>query len=306
MSLLRDIQLDATGDTVALPVLLRKCMILAKRLQHRPMALWVDHELNDYNKVEDLPPYRVFARAQVLGNFIGPFWAQFQKLPIPTMAVEEAHRDMLFNAYLMYGVAHYEAALADTPDQEWELPWPADFLVYYSTRVGPNNYTCTKAWRIITRGMLQGMLDQIRNRVLSFALEIEAENPEAGEATLQGSPPIPEAKMQQIFNTNIYGGTNVVSSGSQSQISDFEQNVATWDGLAAALRQIGLKEPDITDLADAIQADVTSPSKPGPAVTGWVDSITAKITSGAINVTNSAAGALITSLILQHFASATQ
>ncbi len=302
MSLLREIQNDCTSQGVPLSVVLRKCLILSKRLQHEPMGRWVEQELNGYQAEADLPPYRK-TRAEVYGDFLGPFGMQQRNLSIPSVAVKEEHREVLFTIKFMEGVAHYEGLLASERETQFQVPWPADFLAYYSEKIG-RGYVCMSAWRIVTRGELEGLLDQIRNRVLSFVLSVEAENPEAGEAMLGGEPPIPSPKVQQIFNTYIYGGTNVVASGSQGQISDFEQNVGTWEDLTAALRELGLQDTDIAGLADAIQADVTSASIPGPAVVGWLDSITTKITSGAINIANSTAGALIASLVLQHLTSA--
>jgi AbiTii len=56
MSLLDEIQADATGVDVPIEVLLRKVLILATRLEHEPMKGWVHHELDGYPDDAELPP----------------------------------------------------------------------------------------------------------------------------------------------------------------------------------------------------------------------------------------------------------
>lgn len=62
MSLLRDIQdlASSSSKDIELSTLLRKCKILATRLNHPGFKSWVENELNGYNDVSSLPSYRFF------------------------------------------------------------------------------------------------------------------------------------------------------------------------------------------------------------------------------------------------------
>lgn len=55
-----------------------------------------------------------------------------------------------------------------------------------------------QAWKVIPIGAVVGVLDAVRNRVLNFVLEIEAEEPSAGEASINSNP-LPQERIQQIF-----------------------------------------------------------------------------------------------------------
>jgi Zn-dependent oligopeptidase len=89
-------------------------------------------------------------------------------------------------------------------------------------------------------------LDEIRNRILNFVLEIEAQDPAAGEAALNSSP-VPPEKVNQIFNTYISGNVQNVATGSHS----FEQNTTSKDSNAEFFTQLlealkSINQPEIT------------------------------------------------------------
>lgn len=50
------------------------------------------------------------------------------------------------------------------------------------------------------------VLDSVRNRALQFALEIEAENPEAGDVSSDREP-VAEDRVNRLVSTVVYGGT---------------------------------------------------------------------------------------------------
>lgn len=56
MSLLRDIQQAAVDSSIPLSDLLRKCTLLAARLQNDELRSWVARELNGYESADELPP----------------------------------------------------------------------------------------------------------------------------------------------------------------------------------------------------------------------------------------------------------
>ena len=296
MSLLRDIQEGTTDQSVSLSGLLRKSRILAKRLQHEPLGIWADRELNGYPDATNLPPYRQH-RAEAKGHFVGPFYAELKNVSIPPLAIDEEYRETLFTVRYMNGVAHYEAMLK-SDSQDFAQPWSADFVAVHGDG-WIEGYNCANVRLIITRGALEGMLDQIRNRILSFVLEIEEENPEAGEAELEGEPPVSRDKVDQIYNTVIIGGPNVVASGSHNIITDFNQVAGDWSSLKEALERLGIPEAEIDALESAMEED-REESPPGPAVKSWLKDIRARVESGSLTLANSAAGSVIATVVLKH------
>jgi hypothetical protein len=177
MSLLREIQESATDDKVSLTVVLRKCKILAARLKHKPFSDWVDRELNGYESLEDVPSYRLI-RTHSLGTLMNPF-KQINNAPIPSGCMPEKYREFVNQEYLLRNIATYETIIKDKPGgEELKIPWPADLTAMVSDKVY-TNMNLMSAWKVLTPATIAGMLDAVRNRILSFVLEIESEAPDS-------------------------------------------------------------------------------------------------------------------------------
>lgn len=76
---------------------------------------------------------------------------------------------------------------------------------------------CMQAWKVIPAGAIVAAIDVIRTRILNFVLEIEAQNPSAGEAELN-SIPVPMEKVSHIFNTFITGNVQNLAHGSSNAL----------------------------------------------------------------------------------------
>ena len=72
MNLLEDIQNAAADSSSDVETLLRKCKILAARLNNQQLEDWLIWESNGYPEDVPVPKYRVW-QLQVRGNFLGPY-----------------------------------------------------------------------------------------------------------------------------------------------------------------------------------------------------------------------------------------
>ena len=209
MSLLREIQDAAIDSKTDLASLLRQCKVLATRLGSAEFRAWVDNELSGYKSVDDLPEYRilhVFSK----GHF-GDGYKYFPHIDIPLGYIPEGAREGLARSCIMESIASIEALAEKPPTGLLKELWNPDFVA----SVGKNIYRdmmCTEAWKVIPQTALIAILDEIRNRILNFVLEIETENPEAGEAEIN-SKPVPLEKVTQNFHTHISGDAQNVSIG---------------------------------------------------------------------------------------------
>ena len=91
-------------------------------------------------------------------------------------------------------------------------PWNPDLVAYVSQKIY-QGMNCLQAWKVIPITAVVAAIDSVRNRVLNFALEIEAAAPDAGEAPINSSP-LPQEMVHQIFNTYIAGDVQNVAAGS--------------------------------------------------------------------------------------------
>ena len=147
-----------------------------------------------------------------------------------------------------------------------------------------------QAWISIAKSRVVGILSNVRNRILNFVLEIEATNPDAGEATPDAKP-IPEECVSQIFNHCIFGNVGSVASGQHiSQATQQNIKSADFESLAAFLEKVGLAEGDIVELKEAITVE-SEPTKEGfgPRVRGWIGKAVGKLVQGSKEISTSVA-----------------
>lgn len=219
MSLLREIQnlASCSSKDIDLSSLLRKCKILSARLNHHEFKVWVEKELNGYESDEELPSYRIM-KVMSKGHFSGAFGSGLRNANIPTYIVDKEYREYIEHAYLTLGIGGLESLISNSPDGIIRQVWAPELLSIWGEKFYEDMY-CIEAWKVIPVATIENILNIVRNKILSFVLEIEAENPEAGDVKMNTNP-IEQGKITQIFNTTIHGNVQNVATGS----SDFTQN----------------------------------------------------------------------------------
>lgn len=228
MSLLRQIQDAAIDSSVDLPALLRKCKVLAARLGNDDFKRWIDNELSGYDRKEDLPEYRVL-NVNSKGHFGGPFGSGLRNADIPLSCIPEDFREMLGHSYLMQPIAGIASLVSNKETGTLQEPWNPDIVAHFGRNIY-ERMDCMQAWKVIPASALVAALDTVRTRVLNFALEIEAQNPAAGEAMATEKPVSPET-VQHIFNTYITGTVQNLAAGS----NDVRQHAKLQQGIDAEL-----------------------------------------------------------------------
>ena len=97
MNLLEDIQNAAADSSSNVGTLLRKCKILAARLNSQQLEDWITWESNGYPEDIPVPSYRVWP-LEVKGHFSGTFGSGLRNAPIPTVLLPENVREC-YNKY---------------------------------------------------------------------------------------------------------------------------------------------------------------------------------------------------------------
>src|SRR5439155_21585002 len=96
MTLLEQIQDAALETKHPLADLLRKCLVLAYRLDNQAFRDWVEWELKGYPDDVELPLYR-HAKGDLRANVSGMFGAEMNDVPVPMSQIPEDHREPLRN-----------------------------------------------------------------------------------------------------------------------------------------------------------------------------------------------------------------
>jgi hypothetical protein len=300
MSLLRDIQATAIDSSTSLETLLRMCRVLASRLKNEDLKLWVQHELDCYVDAAELPNYRQMTGA-CFGHFSGAFGAAMRSAPIPPSCIPNDFREKLTRVELREGVAGLEQILARSKGSTLHVQWPADAAVIFGEQIY-QGYNLMQGWIAIPTSFVANILSTVRTRVLNFALEIEAQNPDAGEAT-SGSFPIPRESVSQIFNNYIYGNVaNVASGQSITQSATMAVHQGDFASLAKALKENGLENDDIDELQGAVKDDPRPEGQSlGPKASSWMGKMVTKAAQGTWKIGAGVAANLLTGLIKAYY-----
>jgi AbiTii-like protein len=287
MSLLRDIQDGAIRTDTPVSVLLRQCLVLAARLQHEPLRDWAQLELNRYPADIPLPPYRPKITAQVLGNFSGPFGSGARNMNLPESVLPEDLRDDLFRVEVREGVAHIEG-LVNSGENQFEMPWPADVVATYQEDF-VESMNLVGARKVVPATLFLGVLSGIRDRIVQFALEIEALDPAAGEAD-PGTAPIEQAQVTQIFNQTFHGDNTAFAAAGHT-VNQTQTTQVDTQAVRETADAFGISGQDRKALLAAIEQDG---GQAGENTREWID----RLKGGAIAVgtgvtTQTAAAALL-------------
>jgi hypothetical protein len=296
MPLLDEIVEAATDDKVPIGTLLRKCLVLEHQLKNEKFRVWLDNELDGYdrNQVEDLPSYRTFPCVNK-GVFVGA-GRQLNDQPIPLHVMEQKDRKLVQTAYLNQPAASYDVR----PDRSRvaTLPWPPELTTRYQTKFF-EHLVLNRAWQEIPDSVLVALTEQVRTRVLRFALELRDALPATSSDPKQVSSEVVE---RSVIN-NIYGGNVRIAAHAEniSQMANTEIAAGDLSALKEAMERLGVSKDGIKQLERDIEADKKD-GKPaiGDSIKAWVADIGKYLGTEGAKAGVDVIKKLATKWILQH------
>jgi len=299
MTLLRQIQEDATSGKVPIGTVLRRCMVLAARLDSARLEEWIRHESDGYPDGTQVPPYRVWP-LHVQGNFSGPFGSGVKNGEIPISCIPERLRKRCTT----YSASESISAIEELLTQEHPIlvPIPPDVVRFFSDRVY-QHMNCFSAWGMVPRPMLVQTVECVRNKVLDFVLEIEKLDPEAGERA-SGESSLSTGQVTNVFNTTIYGGAvGAVGNVKATNVNATNVNKGDISSLRSALGSSGIDEADLHEVEDALADEprIASDGSFGPKVQSWIGKMIGKAASGAWKIGVDAAGSLLAGALRAYY-----
>lgn len=174
-------------------------------------------ESNGYPAGAALPTYRIMRGVISKANFAGRF-GQLSNYLLPNTVVPDTElQTLMATMTLRDGVATYESMLKDLAGKVGgglKGPWPDGMVETLGLEI--NGMGCIEAWQELPASAIAGMISQIRNRVLTFTLEIEEANIELGERSGPSTPP-DQGKVATIYQAVILGGSPTVMQGGAVQ-----------------------------------------------------------------------------------------
>jgi hypothetical protein len=158
------------------------------------------------------------------------------------------------------------------------------------------------AWQEIPRSAITQLLDTVRNRALSLALELKDEVGDDDTALKQLSQTSTE-KVEQTVIQQIFQGTVYLASGNVSmQIQNNTLIPGDWKQLAKTLNNAGIAPAAVDELSKEIAADKTPTGSPlGTRVLDWIKKQGPNVVSGGVKIGASVGQSLLTGYLKQHY-----
>ena len=296
LELLRQIQADAVSSATPVTELLRRCQVLAARLDLPELGEWVRYELNGYPVEAELPEYRVFSGI-AKGHFLGPFGSGLRNAVLPAGNLPEKFRDWARSASLRQPIVALEEVANAESKSNVTLPWPGDLIAHVQQDFY-DHMALGQAWLEVSRADFVSAVETVRNRVLTFALEAEP-----FVTDVAGKPTAHSADgLSQVFHTHIYGTVGNIAQGSTGVSQVSVNPVGDLQALLDELQRAGVAEGDLEALKLAIHDDGPPQEDHfGEKVAAWLGRMFSKAMSGVWNVTKGTATTVLPKLIERYY-----
>lgn len=269
-----------------------KAQILASDVGNDELAQWVKNELLGYPDRAVLPEYRILVQT-VEGDVSNGVY-RHRSVGLPMQHLNDGGRNSLRRRYVREGIAEVQTWVGN-PDLVLPLP-PELSAIAFKPAMDPS-YHVERAWGKLSVGAVEGLLAQIRSRLLDFALEVARLMP-ADEVLSAPRAAAISTQVGDLLKGAIFGDHATIQIGS-GNVATISNNVVTNDieSLVVAMRKNGIDEPDLESLREAVSSDANSDAVPGVSVKGWMGRMLSKAASGTWQVGVGAAGNLLASAL---------
>jgi hypothetical protein len=285
MDLLTSIQQDIISNQPSFASALRKAKILAYKLDNQEFKRWIDYELNGYpgegmndeEFLNSIPNYRK-APAEIRANAA----SRFHQYPdIPLILTDFPNYLKVF--FFEQGIPSLEKLVQDQGEMV-RSNFPDRILLIINSSLESEDLACSRAWKQVPKFMVVQLLETVKDRLLSFTLELRQAYPNLPFDDKDiFSTQVSSEKVSQIFHVTISkGGSMFNQSGQTVQGNQYNaagdinfENVSNRDEFASMLEKLqhdldasmeveNLDEDVITDVEYHMKKAVQQANKPEP------------------------------------------
>jgi len=234
--LVTELQKKAIGTETAVSDLLRLALVVAVKLKLPEFESWINHELQGYERVDDIPSYRMMRGTVVSQN---PYQGW-----IPLLFQDPEQEKVLSQRSLGQSIAALEDLIGDKgADGSFGIPFPpGSFRADFIRRHGPMVLQ-------IQRADIRAIIDGVRTSILNWALRLEKDEIVGEEMAFSSEEVDRVAASPVTYNIENFQGNigNVLDSTFQigdstilSEIDELDVSKAEKD----EIREILEKLPD--------------------------------------------------------------
>jgi AbiTii len=223
-----------------------------------------------------------------LGDFLGINGAVMRNFPLEISRLPKELQKTFSIREFRHGVQALKGLVTTHHDGFMTLGWRPEIHKLFDHSGFGLGMRLTSAWTVLPTAVIEGILDAIRNNVLTFTMQLEAVGINPGQdEEIRAVDENTSGKITQIFNQTIYG--SVSNIGRADSVSTSSHVVLrNLQSLNAALQEAGVEEGDIKGLNTALARDEKegkpADAKFGRNVSKWLGDMFSKSAAGAIKI----------------------
>jgi len=298
-NLLHQIQNEAVDSDTCIASILRKCRMLAQRIDSSELKNWTTAELNGYSLEADLPDYRILRTPAIRGSYFGFYGAQINNYPIPHSAFPSEYRESLIPVKFRQGLGEL-SALSDG-GQGVTIAIAPDFYPWIKDSSLREDFSLASATKFIPASFIDGILDIVRNRVLNFTLELEEFASSAGNPLTSLKEQNPQ-EVKQTFNTHIMGSVSNLNQGGNSVSQTVIVQKGDLEGTIRQLEEAGISADDIELFREVLISERPSEDRLfGPKVSALLGRVIQKASMGLLSISAGAASGILTEILNNYY-----
>lgn len=289
----------ASSSSTDISELLSRAKMISVKLGLQDISEWIEHELNGYPSIDNLPSYRVLKNNQLkaFNPYVGWIPTQFGNLASTDPELYELFTTVKINnpVSMLIEFSKNDGTLYS------DLP---SVMTEYLQRASGTSFRV--AW-CINPAQIVNIFSNIKSIILDWALLLESKNI-FGEGLRFSFEEKQGAIGMTVNNINNFNG-NVNNSGAigAGNIGDINQenivNEGDFSSLENQLKKYGIADDDITNLKEIIDElpKPVSSSNLDEKVGGWIGNMIGKAYSGSLKIAASAAPTLITNALCYYY-----
>lgn len=283
---------DITNVEVSLENILRKTTVLAFKVKNERLKKWVKYETDGYDSTLNVPDYRVVG-AEVMGNLVQQNFGSIiqrpnMRIPIEILPQDDAKNFRTVKFYQPISVI--ESFLSGDQNNIITINL-TNYQIQFLNHGINSNYTVESAWKEIPRNQIRGLLSNIKNKLLTFLLELNDEIGNYENLTIMKDKNI----VEKLFDKNITSNSLNISIGDNNTINSSyieNQNIELESSLKSDLEEIikvfkdiqkNIDSDDYAKEVETIELEVKKKSPAKSILTGSLSTIKTMLLNIASN-----------------------
>lgn len=273
-SMVLKFQAMALDNETSVTTLLRMAKAIASKLELRDVSEWIDHELNGYAE-KKVPEYR---KVRGVLKAIHPMRG-LMEAPVASKELE----DKLSTIYIKQSLGELESV-----SPEHNMHFPLSTQLSHTLQASEPEFLRFSLVRVVGSNKLINIAEQVRNRLLSWSLELEQQGI-LGE-NLQFSQQDKNRAPMTTNNFNFSGTVNnagVMGSGNHdfSQQNTIQIAAGDFSALASRLKELGFAEDDVAELKVTLDSEPLPADKASflPKVYSWLSKAGGKLMDAGLD-----------------------